>query len=124
MSTWRVVALLVVCVFGNADFGFSAETAAWQTEWRETIEAAKREGQVSLYGGREIVHPDIIAAFSKEFPFIKVLSATGRAADLMTRIVAERRADKYLADVMASGPNGLAECHEQERGRSVGLHAH
>jgi len=51
-------------------------------------------------------HPDIVAAFNKEFPFIRVLSVAGRAADLMTRIAAERRADKYLADVMASGPNG------------------
>ena len=61
---------------------------------------------MSLYGGQEITHPDIIAAFNKEFPFIKVPIGAGRAADLMTRIVAERRADKYLADVMASGPNG------------------
>ena len=70
------------------------------------VEAAKKEGQVALYGGQEITHPEIVAAFNKEFPFIKVISVTGRAADLMTRILAERRADKYLADVMASGPNG------------------
>lgn len=106
MSALSVIAIIAACLLADANISFSAETAKWQTEWRETVEAAKKEGQVSLYGGQEIVHPDIIAAFSKEFPFIKVLSATGRAADLMTRIVAERRADKYLADVMASGPNG------------------
>jgi ABC-type Fe3+ transport system substrate-binding protein len=70
------------------------------------LEAARKEGQLSLYGGLEITHPDIIAAFNKEFPFIKIISASGRAADMVTRIVAERRADKYLADVTASGPNG------------------
>ena len=84
----------------------AAEPPKWKEEWQRVVEAAKKEGQVSLYGGQEIAHPDIIAAFNKEFPFIKVLTATGRAPDLMTRIVAERRADKYLADVMASGPNG------------------
>ncbi len=84
----------------------AAETPKWKEEWQKTIEAAKKEGQVSLYGGQEITHQDIIAAFNKEFPFIKVLSVAGRAADLMTRITAERRADRYLADVMASGPNG------------------
>jgi len=84
----------------------AADAPRWQQDWERVVEAAKREGQVSLYGGQEITHPDIIAAFNKEFPFIKVLSVAGRAADLMTRIVAERRADKYLADVMASGPNG------------------
>jgi iron(III) transport system substrate-binding protein len=83
-----------------------AELPKWQAEWQKTIDAAKREGQLSLYGGQEIAHPDIIAAFNKEYPFIKVTSASGRAADMMTRIVAERRADKYLADLTASGPNG------------------
>jgi iron(III) transport system substrate-binding protein len=82
------------------------EAPGWQSEWQKTIEAAKKEGQLSLYGGQEITHPEIIAAFNKEFPFIKITSASGRAADMMTRIVAERRADKYLADLTASGPNG------------------
>jgi iron(III) transport system substrate-binding protein len=84
----------------------AAEIAKWKEEWQRAVEGAKKEGQISLYGGQEITHPDIVAAFNKEFPFIKVLSATGRAPDLMARIVAERRADRYLADVMASGPNG------------------
>ena len=86
--------------------GAAGEAPRWQAEWQKTIEGAKKEGQLSLYGGQEITHPDIIAAFNKEFPFIKIISASGRAADMMTRIVAERRADKYLADLTASGPNG------------------
>ena len=84
----------------------AAELPKWKGEWTRVIEAAKQEGQLSLYGGQEITHPDIIAGFNKEFPFIRVTSASGRAADMMTRIVAERRADRYLADVTASGPNG------------------
>src|SRR5437667_11787322 len=82
------------------------EAPGWQSEWQKTIEAAKKDGQLSLYGGQEITHPDIIAAFNKEFPFIKVVTVTGREGDLIARIIAERRADKYLADLMASGPNG------------------
>jgi iron(III) transport system substrate-binding protein len=84
----------------------AAETPRWKEEWQKTIEAAKKEGQLALYGGQEITHPDILAAFNKEFPFIKVISTAGRAPDLMARIAAERRADKYVADLMASGPNG------------------
>ena len=95
-----VVALLLL---GRAH---AAEQPKWQAEWQKTIEAAKKEGQLSLYGGQEITHPEIIAAFNKEFPFIKITSASGRAADMLTRIVAERRAEKYLADITASGPNG------------------
>src|SRR5262244_2724193 len=86
--------------------GFAAENPKWQIEWQKTIEGAKKEGQLSLYGGQEITHPDIIAAFNKEFPFIKVITVAGRGGDLMARITAERRADKYLADLIASGPNG------------------
>jgi iron(III) transport system substrate-binding protein len=84
----------------------AAEAPKWQTEWQRTIEGAKKEGQLSLYGGQEITHPDIVAAFNKEFPFIKVLTTSGRGGDLLARIISERRADKYLADVIATGPNG------------------
>jgi iron(III) transport system substrate-binding protein len=85
---------------------FAVQAPQWQQDWQRSIEAAKKEGQLSLYGGQEITHPEILAAFNKEFPFIKVTTVGGRAADLMSRITAERRAERYLADVMASGPNG------------------
>jgi iron(III) transport system substrate-binding protein len=84
----------------------AAESPGGQTEWPRVVEAAKKEGQLSLYGGQEITHPDIVAAFNKEFPFVKVTAVSGRAADILARIVAERRAEKYLADLTASGPNG------------------
>jgi len=97
---------MLVLISLGAGFATAGETPKWKEEWQKAIEGAKKEGQLSLYGGQEITHPDILAAFNKEFPFIKVVTAAGRAGDLMARITAERRADKYLADVMASGPNG------------------
>jgi iron(III) transport system substrate-binding protein len=101
-ETWFTGVLLLVgwCA------ALAAEAPKWKEEWQRAVEGAKKEGQLSLYGGQEITHPDIIAAFNKEFPFIKVTTTAGRGGDLVARIVAERRADKYLADVMASGPNG------------------
>jgi iron(III) transport system substrate-binding protein len=98
-----VVAVVTLMVGAAAP---AAETSKWKEEWQRTIEAAKKEGQVSLYGGQEITHPDITAAFNNEFPFIKVLATSGRGGDLLARIIAERRADKYLVDVIATGPNG------------------
>lgn len=103
-SKW--LALSFACLLGLVSTVIGAEQPKWQAEWQQVIEAAKKEGQLSLYGGQEITHPEIVAAFNKEFPFIKITSASGRAADMMTRIVAERRAEKYLADLTASGPNG------------------
>ena len=64
----------------------SAEQPNWKQDWTRVIEAAKQEGQLSLYGGQEITHPDIIAGFNKDFPFIKVSSASGRAADIMMNL--------------------------------------
>ena len=105
-SNPKWLALSFACVLGLVSTVLGAEQPKWQAEWQRVLEAAKKEGQLSLYGGQEITHPEIVAAFNKEFPFIKITSASGRAADMMTRIVAERRAEKYLADITASGPNG------------------
>jgi len=75
---------------------------SWQQEWEKTIEAAKREGQVVIYiSGYEAVLPD----FEKEFPDIKVVAVTMRGNQLGQRLLAERRAEKYIADVVSSGAN-------------------
>jgi iron(III) transport system substrate-binding protein len=103
---FAAMALLIGVLLWLGTIATAAETPKWKSDWQKTIEGAKKEGQISLYGGQEITHPDIIAAFSKEFPFLKIVTASGRAGELMARITAERRAEKYLVDVMASGPNG------------------
>jgi iron(III) transport system substrate-binding protein len=82
-----------------------AESDAWKTDWGKTVEAAKKEGQLTAYGGSEITRPEILAAFNKEYPEIKVTTVGGHAADLTARLLAERRGDKYIADIIASGPN-------------------
>ena len=74
----------------------------WQKEWERTLEAAKKEGQVTVYiSGYEAVLPD----FEKEFPDIKVVAVTVRGNQLGQRLLAERRAEKYIADVVSSGAN-------------------
>jgi iron(III) transport system substrate-binding protein len=103
---FAAMTLLIGVLLWLGTIATAAETPKWKSDWQKTIEGAKKEGQISLYGGQEITHPDIIAAFSKEFPFLKIVTASGRAGELMARITAERRAEKYLVDVMASGPNG------------------
>ena len=77
-----------------------AKKAAWQLEWEKTLEAAKKEGQVTVYiSGYEEVLPE----FEKEYPEIKMVSVTGRGSQLAQRMIAERRGDKFLADVFNSG---------------------
>ncbi|TMA06518.1 MAG: hypothetical protein E6J89_17905, partial [Deltaproteobacteria bacterium] len=84
---------------------WAGETEGWKARWEKTLEAAKKEGRLTLYGGQEITHPDIVAAFGREFPSIKVVTVGGHGADLSQRVPAERRAGKYLADLYAGGPN-------------------
>ena len=79
---------------------------AWQRDWEKILEGAKKEGEVRLWGEQEITHTEIIAAFNKEFPFIKAVTVSGRVGDLMPRIVAERRAGKFLADIYSGGLGG------------------
>ena len=86
----------------------AAEKPGWQAEWDKAIAGAKKEGAVYLWGDMEITHPDIVAAFTKEFPFIKPITVTGRVGDLTMRILSERRAGKYLADVYSGVMGGAA----------------
>jgi iron(III) transport system substrate-binding protein len=86
----------------------AAEKSSWQSEWDRAIAGAKKEGAVSLWGDAEITHPDIVAAFTKEFPFIKPVTVTGRVGDLTLRILSERRAGKFLADLYSGVMGGAA----------------
>src|SRR5215467_5314714 len=74
----------------------------WKKEWEKTVEAAKKEGQVNVYiGGWETVVES--GAFQKAYPEIKVTSVGGRGGEAAKRILAERRAGKFLADVSSEG---------------------
>jgi iron(III) transport system substrate-binding protein len=95
-------------VLAGAPAGAADAKPGWQAEWEKLVAGAKKEGEVRLWGDQEITHPDIVAAFSKEYPFIKVVTVSGRVGDLMPRIIAERRAGRYLADLYSGGLGGRA----------------
>jgi iron(III) transport system substrate-binding protein len=105
----RLSFLLVALFLQSFGFCFAADSKlTWQVEWEKAIAAAKKEGEVRLWGDQEITHPDIIDAFARQYPFIKPVTVTGRVGDLMPRIIAERRAGKYLADIYSGGLGGRA----------------
>jgi ABC-type Fe3+ transport system substrate-binding protein len=86
----------------------AAEKPGWQSEWERALAGARKEGAVYLWGDAEITHQDIVAAFTKEFPFIKPITVTGKSGELTVRLLAERRAGKYLADVYSGTMSGAA----------------
>jgi iron(III) transport system substrate-binding protein len=81
---------------------FGAQTD-WKTDWEQTLAAAKKEGQVNIYIYR---YERLLQDFKKDYPGINVVSVTGRGTELTARLMAERRAGKYIADVYSGGTNG------------------
>jgi len=77
----------------------SAESAS-KEEWERVVNAAKKEGQVTVYVYQ---FEPVLEAFKKTYPQIKVVAVTGTGNQLANRILAERRAEKYLADVFSGG---------------------
>jgi iron(III) transport system substrate-binding protein len=73
--------------------------SASATEWENTLKAAEQEGQLALYAQSGFGAMWAKSAFPKKFPKIKVTLVLARGAELVTRIMAERRAGKAIADV-------------------------
>lgn len=91
--------------------GAGAGKPGWQVEWEKTVAAAKKEGQVNVYvwGSTSILDA---GGFQKAYPGIKAVGVSAHGPQLAYRIVAERRAGKFLADVVIDGlPNTYPTLH-------------
>jgi hypothetical protein len=73
----------------------------WREGWEKVLSAGKQEGRLVLYTfpGQELVFQE----FQKNFPDIKLVEVSVRGSERVTRIVSERRAGKYLADILIGG---------------------
>jgi iron(III) transport system substrate-binding protein len=101
MKSWRIINLGAVA----AIFVIAQEVNAdWKSDWEKVVAAAKKEGQLNLYVGR-YGQATLLDEFRKEFPEIKITSVNGTGDQLVTRIAAEARAGKVIADLYSGGPN-------------------
>jgi iron(III) transport system substrate-binding protein len=89
-------ALLSLLTFTGSGYAGSSET------WTETLAAAKKDGQVTIYIYQ---YEPAVKWFEKEFPEIKVNSLAAPGSQLGSRVVAERRGGKFIPDVFSSGAN-------------------
>jgi iron(III) transport system substrate-binding protein len=97
-----IVALMVLSTVAIAILhaAFAGEIRApWQDEWDKTVKAGEQEGQVVLYSLSEIGDAIANTGFQKKFPKIKISVVTARGGEHVSRIMAERRAGKFLADL-------------------------
>jgi iron(III) transport system substrate-binding protein len=75
--------------------------ALGQSQWETIVEAANREGEVSLYGTDDF--EILFREFHKKYPKIIVKGVFGRGRDAALRMLNERRAGKNLADLYLNG---------------------
>lgn len=86
---------------GRALAGESAPSS--KAEWEKTLEGGKREGQVTVYGS-DTFELFLRQDFQKRYPDIKVHYVGARGPIIGPRILSERRAEKYLVDLVMTGP--------------------
>lgn len=99
------ILVLALFIYLPLTFAFAAQPRpSWQQEWDKSVEAAKKEGALSLYlfqGDGEL--SGVAQQFQKKYPEINVAVTPGRGNTLGPRIMAERRGGKYLVDAYISG---------------------
>jgi iron(III) transport system substrate-binding protein len=89
----------------------AAERLGSQGEWNKTVDAAKREGQVNVYPAHNQAAILDAGVFQKRYPEIKLVQVVVQGAAAVQRILSERRAGKYLADVHMGGGNAGLQLH-------------
>jgi len=103
------LALFFLALVGNSWSDLSAGAqAGWKQEWEKTLAAAEKEGQVTVYGPPGTQYQDAIGSFQPAFPKIRLSYVPGSGTDNSQRLLTERRAGKYLADIFIAGSGTMA----------------
>lgn len=102
------VALAMVTVFLLSKGSALAADAprAGASRWEDVVKGAEKEGEVTVYATNSVGDLQVIwEAFKKKFPRVK-LNATGisTTSEIVTKVMAERRAGQFLVDVMLGAP--------------------
>lgn len=102
LTTLIVASLLPLMLLAIGPADAQTNKNSW-AKWEETVRKAEKEGKVTIYMSRGGKFQNIVRAFHKEYPKIRVGVVLG-GSNYTTRILSERRAQKYLADLVVTGP--------------------
>ncbi len=84
--------------------------AAAESQWAKTVSEAKKEGKVTCY---TIIGPEtrqaLSAAFKRKYGIDLEFVSGARGAELTQKLLTERRAGLYLADVVIAGSTDLIQ---------------
>ena len=92
---------LFSCIAADSTLHAAAPSEA---EWARTVAAAKKEGKVGVFFYHRENIETVIRVFEKAFPDIQLVTASTLVAETGPRLMAERRAGKFLWDVCICGP--------------------
>jgi iron(III) transport system substrate-binding protein len=85
-----------------------AQTKGSDKDWKEAIEAAKKEGKVVIAGSPDpVMRNEIIPKFTARYG-IPVEFIAGRSSQIVSRLQTERTAGIYSVDVFLAGPDTTA----------------
>jgi iron(III) transport system substrate-binding protein len=110
MKYSRVLRRLAQAVATVALAGFAFTAAAQQNPYGppELIEAARKEGKLVFYTANFTeVEQEVIKAFNKRFPFVRVEMVRAPGGQLITRVKTEAAAGKLSADIVDHSDRGL-----------------
>jgi iron(III) transport system substrate-binding protein len=107
----RICVLPVILVLAALFSGCSQDTQSGSaagfgrsSDWDSMVQAAKKEGTVSVYASQGAAYRQMdVIAFEDAFPGVKVDAIFVSSNERMSRLSLERQAGKYLADVWISG---------------------
>src|SRR5262245_44927356 len=89
-----------LAAFATAAIARPAQAATFQPQ-AALVEAARREGRMVLYTASFTeVEQEVIAAFNKRFPFLRIDMVRAPGGQLITRVRTELAAGKLVADVL------------------------
>jgi hypothetical protein len=101
--------ILTTCQLSNV---VGAEIPSCPSQWETTLDAAKKEGKVNIYMYR---YGKILDVFRSDHPEIRPYLLTGTGAQITTKILAERRAGRYITDVIGLGSSNYRILHQQAK---------
>lgn len=79
--------------------------AGWESEWEETVAAARREGTVAISGPTRELWRKALMTFEQDFPEIEVQYTGANSRDFWPRVYRERELGQYLWDLRVGGPD-------------------
>ena len=102
-STFLCLLILATLVWAGGVV-CAAEIKTNESEWLRVLGGAKKEGKLSVFLYQRENIEAAVKAFEKKYPEIGVITASTPAAETGARLMAERRAGKFLWDVCICGP--------------------